>query len=149
MYEPAQRLLVGDPAVLVGYYHRHSRKPADERRPCIRAELVRVQDVHALASKQSDQGPPRPQSEPKPPVQNEHANACCLELRACRLEVTGVLVARRTAYAERALEAAVIQSRGDEPGNSLRATVRNERVNKRHDSQLAMLDGGSGHDCWP
>ena len=70
-----QRLALVGPAVLVGEDDRHARHAAHERPPHVRAELVRVQDLHALAPEKALERPPGPDVELAPTSQRKEAHA--------------------------------------------------------------------------
>src|SRR3954447_21582706 len=69
------------PGVLVGDDDRDAAQPADRRGPHVRAELVGVQDVDALASQQAGELHPRREVAAPAALQRDDVDARRLELR--------------------------------------------------------------------
>ena len=135
--EPAQRLALVGPGVLVGDDHGHAGEAADDRAPQVRAELVGVQHVHALPAQEPVQRPPRPHLAGGGALQADHAYVGGAQVRE---RVCDVLLRDRdievTARDQRAVEALRVEPRGGLDREALGA-ARAEPVDERHDPQLA------------
>ena len=143
--EPAQRLALVGPGVLVGDDHGHAGEAADDRAPQVRAELVGVQHVHALPAQEPVQRPPRPDLARGGALQADHPHVGGAQVRE---RVCDVLLRDRdvevTARDQRAVEALRVEPGGGLDREPLGA-ARPEPVDKRHDPQLAVVAAGGGH----